>query len=136
MPEHSKYGFPSSSLRTSTSVQTSPVGAPRAFAKASFAANLPAIRCIDMSCSAGVNTRSSRPSRPAALLNRDTWVTSMPMPTIMGYSTVTLLARFRGWSTSYPFRVASSQANICSGTVASNGWSNVDTFGSRNRTSA
>ncbi len=58
--------------------------APRALARASLAANRPAIRCIEASCSArGEHPLSSRPSRPAAWVNRDTWVTSMPMPTIM-----------------------------------------------------
>src|SRR6185312_15302912 len=41
------------------------------------------------------------------------------------YSTVTDLARFRGWSTSKPLALASSQAKSCSGTVASNGISSV-----------
>lgn len=34
------------------------------------------------------------------------------------YSTVTLLARLRGWSTSHPRRMATSRANSCRGTVA------------------
>lgn len=34
------------------------------------------------------------------------------------YSTVTLLARLRGWSTSHPRRMATSRAKSCSGTVA------------------
>ena len=62
------------------------------------------------------------------------------MPTVAraaaGHSTVTDLARLRGWSTSWPFCVASSQANICSGTVATRGCSRVETLGSGMRTSA
>ena len=34
------------------------------------------------------------------------------------YSTVTDLARFLGWSTSQPRRIATSRARSCSGTVA------------------
>lgn len=34
------------------------------------------------------------------------------------YSTVTLLARLRGWSTSHPRMRATSRASSCSGTVA------------------
>ncbi|MCY1228537.1 hypothetical protein D9M72_408580 [compost metagenome] len=45
------------------------------------------------------------------------------------YSTVTLLARLRGWSTSYPLAVASSRAKICSGTVASRGARSVGVSG-------
>src|SRR5688572_15562315 len=52
------------------------------------------------------------------------------------YSTVTDLARLRGWSTSCPLDVASSQANSCSGTTDSIGWSSVGTWGSRTSTSA
>ena len=33
------------------------------------------------------------------------------------YSTVTLFARFLGWSTSVPFRIAQWYASSCSGTV-------------------
>jgi hypothetical protein len=33
------------------------------------------------------------------------------------YSTVTLFARFRGWSTSVPFNIATWYASSCSGTV-------------------
>jgi Ser/Thr protein kinase RdoA (MazF antagonist) len=47
----------------------------------------------------------------------------------LGYSTVTDLARLRGWSTSCPFAVASSQAKTCSGTVATRGCSSVGTAG-------
>ena len=45
------------------------------------------------------------------------------------YSTVTDLARLRGWSTSKPLAEASSQAKICSGTVASSGISSVGVSG-------
>ena len=38
-------------------------------------------------------------------------------PARVDYSTVTDLARLRGWSTSSPLTVASSQAKICSGTT-------------------
>ena len=46
-----------------------------------------------------------------------------------GYSTVTLLARLRGWSTSKPLAEASSAAKICSGTVVSSGISSVGVSG-------
>ena len=65
--------------------------------------------------------------------------TSMPTPTIATgavYSTVTDLARLRGWSTSWPSRVASSHANSCSGTTAGTGCSSVETRGSRISVSA
>ena len=51
------------------------------------------------------------------------------------YSTVTDLARLRLVDI-VAFLVASSQANICSGTVATKGCSNVDTFGNLIMTSA
>ena len=46
------------------------------------------------------------------------------------HSTVTDLARLRGWSTSCPRAVASSQAKACSGTVATSGCSKVEQRGS------
>ena len=52
------------------------------------------------------------------------------------YSTVTDLARLRGWSTSWPSWVASSHANSCSGTTATSGWSSTGTWGSVISTSA
>lgn len=52
------------------------------------------------------------------------------------YSTVTDFARFRGWSTSLPRAVASSQAKTCSGTVATSGWSRVGVAGMLIRWSA
>jgi hypothetical protein len=54
----------------------------------------------------------------------------------LGYSTVTDLARLRGWSTSCPLAAASSQANTCSGTVATSGCISVGTAGSMIRVSA
>lgn len=39
------------------------------------------------------------------------------------YSTVTVFARFRGWSTLRPRFVAMWYAKSCSGTTASSGWS-------------
>ena len=53
-----------------------------------------------------------------------------------GYSTVTDLARLRGWSTSWPMRVASSHAKSWSGTTATTGCRSVGTFGSRISSSA
>ena len=47
------------------------------------------------------------------------------------HSTVTDLARLRGWSTSWPSWLANSHAKICSGTVATSGCSSVGTLGSR-----
>src|SRR5690606_36309489 len=44
------------------------------------------------------------------------------------YSTVTDLARLRGWSTSCPSPVASSHANSCSGTIVTRGCSRTGTF--------
>ena len=41
-----------------------------------------------------------------------------PVATSPLYSTVTDLARFLGWSTSQPRRIATSRARSCSGTVA------------------
>src|SRR5919112_4048028 len=52
------------------------------------------------------------------------------------YSTVTDLARLRGWSTSWPRWLASSQANSCSGTTATIGCSSVGTRGSEISSSA
>src|SRR5690606_5341211 len=47
------------------------------------------------------------------------------------HSTVTDLARLRGWSTSWPSLVAKEHAKICSGTVATSGCSSVGTLGSQ-----
>src|SRR6478752_1091741 len=52
------------------------------------------------------------------------------------YSTVTDFARLRGWSTSLPRAVASSQAKTWSGTVDTSGWSSVGVMGIRIRWSA
>ena len=46
-----------------------------------------------------------------------------------GYSTVTDLARLRGWSTSWPRAAAISQASTCSGTVVTSGASRVGVRG-------
>ena len=86
-----------------------------------------------------------QPVQPAAACargsapNRATSTTSMPTPTITArarYSTVTDLARLRGWSTSRPLAVASSQANTCSGTVVTSGASSVGVRGTRMMVSA
>ena len=45
------------------------------------------------------------------------------------YSTVTDFARLRGWSTSWPLAIAISEANTCSGTVATSGCSSVGVGG-------
>ncbi len=47
------------------------------------------------------------------------------------YSTVTDLARLRGWSTSWPLAVAISHAKTCSGTVETSGCMRVGTAGTR-----
>ena len=52
------------------------------------------------------------------------------------YSTVTDLARLRGWSTSWPRAAAISAANTCSGTVVTSGASSVGAGGTRIRWSA
>jgi hypothetical protein len=49
---------------------------------------------------------------------------------LLGYSTVTDLARLRGLSMSYPRDRAISAARICSGTVATSGWNSAGTLGS------
>ncbi len=46
-----------------------------------------------------------------------------------GYSTVTVLARFRGWSTFRPRRRAMRYARSCSGRIASTTWRNAGVFG-------
>lgn len=51
-------------------------------------------------------------------------------------STVTELAKWRGWPTSLPRPVASSQTKICSGTVATSGWSRARVTGTQMRWSA
>src|SRR5260370_37953036 len=58
---------------------------------------------------------------------------AMVNPAAWGYSTVTDLARLRGWSTSWPLAVASSQAKTCNGTVATSGWNSVGTAGDPER---
>ena len=45
------------------------------------------------------------------------------------YSTVTDFARLRGWSTSWPLAIAISEANTCSGTVATSGCNSVGVGG-------
>lgn len=57
-------------------------------------------------------------------------------PDYHGHSTVTDFARFRGWSTSCPFTVASAQANTCKGTVETSGCMRVGTTGTRMMSSA
>ena len=52
------------------------------------------------------------------------------------YSTVTLLARLRGWSTSFPRRSATWYASSCSGTVATTGASSAQAAGMRMTSSA
>src|SRR5512133_3338273 len=47
------------------------------------------------------------------------------------YSTVTDLARLRGWSTSWPLAVAISHANTCSGTTETSGCMRVGVCGTR-----
>ena len=64
-------------------------------------------------------------TRPWAITPRATGPPEVP------YSTVTDLARLRGWSTSWPLAAASSQAKTWSGTVATSGWSRVGTAGMR-----
>ena len=77
--------------------------------------------------SASVKIRSARAGvRARARSSRSTWTTSMPTPTITrtvwpSYSTVTDLARLRGWSTSSPRSRAISADSTCSGTIVSIG---------------
>ena len=52
-----------------------------------------------------------------------------------GYSTVTLFARFRGWSTSQPRRTAMWYASSCSGTTATIGIANAGAAGRRSTAS-
>src|SRR6188768_4324277 len=103
------------------SCQRTPVESPSALISASLAANLAAIersgrRASPSSRSASANSRvSSAGVRSAARSNLARSTTSMPMPTIIcssGYSTVTDLARLRGWSTSRPLAAASSIAKM------------------------
>ena len=51
--------------------------------------------------------------------------------TELDYSTVTLFARLRGWSTSQPRRMATSRASSCSGTLAVMGLNTSRTAGTR-----
>ena len=46
-----------------------------------------------------------------------------------GYSTVTVFARLRGWSTFRPRRRAIRYASSCSGRIASTTWRNAGVFG-------
>ena len=64
----------------------------------------------------GVQTRRDRRGRPRRARTRA--ASSV-------YSTVTDLARLRGWSTSWPRAVAISHASTCSGTVVTSGASSV-----------
>ena len=59
---------------------------------------------------------SGEPNRPAPALQAERDRTLPPGP--RAHSTVTLFARFRGWSTSQPRRTAMWYARSCSGTVA------------------
>src|SRR5690606_15174486 len=61
---------------------------------------------------------------------------SVPHLRWAAYSTVTDLARLRGWSTSRPFAVASAIAKICSGTTASSGCISVGACGIQKISSA
>src|SRR5436190_3170241 len=60
----------------------------------------------------------------------------VPSAAVSRYSTVTDLARLRGWSTSCPRALAISQANTCSGIVDSSGCRRVGDCGIRITTSA
>lgn len=79
------------------------------------------------------NARSRRPREPRSFRPRPQGLAShsssqprrqtpgrrrAPVATSPPYSTVTDLARFLGWSTSQPRRIATSRARSCSGTVA------------------
>lgn len=73
----------------------------------------------------GLASRSSpRPTPPGARLQPGAagrWTRGLrraPGARSPPYSTVTDLARFLGWSTSQPRRIATSRARSCSGTVA------------------
>ncbi len=134
-PESTRCGRPSSAVTTSASTQCSPAGAPSALASASLAANRAASDAIGRS-------RLVRGEQPAAQSRgaRQRLVEPGHVDDVDAHahdhSTVTDFARLRGWSTSWPSRVATSQAKICSGTVATSGCSSVGTRGSRMISSA
>ncbi len=138
VPRISKRGRPVSSETISASCQAIPTGAPSALAMASFAANRAASEAAGRDASASVNSRPRRLGvRSRDCTKRSMSTTSMPTPmTGILYSTVTDLARLRGWSTSWPSWVASSHAKSCSGTTATRGWSSTGTCGSVISTSA
>ena len=135
-----------SSVTHSASCQDIPVGAPSALASASLAANRAAWEATGRSASAGGEQPLDQPGRRSDGLGEPGHVADVdahpddhdchsqrarcrPGPArpsdrpggaldtrTADHSTVTDLARLRGWSTSWPFRVASSQAKTCSGT--------------------
>ena len=162
-PNTANDGLPSASETTRMSCQRMPVESPTALISASFAANRPArdrsgrARPAPLVVSSAVNSRSSSAGvRVAARSNLARSTRSTPMPTITAlvqprhfqphpttalsqprnHSTVTDLARLRGWSTSRPLAAASSIAKICSGTTDSSGPNRVEATGTANTTSA
>src|SRR3954447_17324717 len=87
VPRVSNRGFPDASLTISASSQFMPVGAPSAFASASFAANLAASDAGCRSRSSSVNSRGRMPGvRASDSSNRLMSTTSIPTPTITASS--------------------------------------------------
>ena len=72
----------------------------------------PARSCESQLAAAHAARRRAATGRQTPGLRRAPGARSPP------YSTVTDLARFLGWSTSQPRRIATSRARSCSGTVA------------------
>ena len=139
VPRRCTSGRPDWSTRTSQSCQARPAGAPSALAIASLAAKRAAKDAGDRrepsTCelSRWVKSRSMTPGRRSIMpAKREIPTMSMPMPTIIDtHSTVTDLARLRGWSTSWPFAVAIAHAKTWRGTVDTSGCMRVGTAGTR-----
>ena len=66
---------------------------------------------------------AARPARSVGFMRRVGRTAQSP------YSTVTLFAKLRGWSTSHPRAMAISRANSCSGTLAVMALKQSRTFG-------
>ena len=107
---HDEPGLPCSSLTTSISCQRTAVESPSALMSASLAANRPARERSGRSRSLGANRRSRRAGvRDTARSNEPgRRCRSRCRRSPSHHSTVTDLARLRGWSTSRPFAVANS----------------------------
>ena len=115
-------------MRDPQNLDTVPIRpASPAYANVSARVRAEAIECL--------NGRSTRLPRLVLLIKRATQSdgSKVVITTALGapsaYSTVTLLARLRGWSTSHPRRIATSRASSCSGTVAVMGQNESRTLG-------